>query len=186
MAGQFLAGAALLLAFLLLSRRGAGAIILLAAAQAVVVALAAAAAGQWWAALLVLAGKAVLLPAALWRAVPPDDVDAGIGVIPSLLAGGALLALSIAVALPVAPGGLALTREELALSLAVLLLGLLMLATRRHPLAQAAGLMSAEGAVMLAAIGAGMPMLPAVAAGGLVLLAALLAGLLALWREASP
>ncbi|MCX7371992.1 MAG: hypothetical protein NTW56_06090 [Alphaproteobacteria bacterium] len=162
--GQFLAGAALLLAFLQLSRRSVRAIILLAAAQAGLLALAAAAAGAWWVALLVLAGKAVLLPAALWKAAPDDATDTGIGVIASLLAGGALLALAIAVALPIAPGGLALSRQELALALAVLLLGLLMLATRRHPLAQAAGLMGAENAVLLAAIGAGLPgLLPLVA-----------------------
>ncbi|MCX7371552.1 MAG: hydrogenase-4 component E, partial [Alphaproteobacteria bacterium] len=85
------------------------------------------------------------------------------------------------------PGGLALSRQELALALAVLLLGLLMLATRRHPLAQAAGLMGAENAVLLAAIGAGLPGLLPLAAGGLAVVAAVVAGLLALWRaEEAP
>lgn len=186
-AGSFLAGAALLLAFLQLSRQGVRAIILLAAAQSALVAMAAAATGHAWVALLLLAAKAVLLPAALWRAAPNAETDAGIGVIASLLAGGALLALAIAVALPIAPGGLALSRQELALALAVLLLGLLMLATRRHPLAQAAGLMGVENAVLLAAIGAGLPGLLAVALGGLVVVAAVAAGLLALWRaEEAP
>jgi hydrogenase-4 component E len=69
-------------------------------------------------------------------------------------------------------------REDLAIALSVLLLGLLMMCTRRHALAQAAGLLSMENALMLAAVGAaGMPLVVELSAAGLVLVVAALAGL---------
>ena len=53
----------------------------------------------------------------------------------------------------------ALTREDLALALSVVLLGLLMMMTRRNAVSQVVGFMSLENGLILAATGAeGMPL----------------------------
>ena len=183
-------GAMLLCSFLLLSRRRMGGVIGLLAVQGLL--LAAAAAWQGWAqgaphlyasAGIALIAKGIAIPWALRTAVRRigDAPEEALGPMPALLAGGALLALAILVALPVSTGSRVLTREDLAVALAILLLGLLMMCTRRHALAQAAGLLSMENGLMLAAVGAaGMPLVVELSAAGLVLVVAALAGLFGL------
>ena len=62
--------------------------------------------------------------------------------------------------LPVTADADALTREDLALALAVVLLGLLMMITRRNAIGQVIGFMSLENGLILAAAGAkGMPLM---------------------------
>lgn len=190
-----LGGAMLLCSFLLLSQRRLGGAIWLLAVQGVL--LAAAAAWQGWAqeaphlyasAGIALVAKGIAIPWALRLAIrrigdeSPVPVNGGpraaLSPMPALLAGGALVALAILVALPVSTGSRVLTREDLAIALSILLLGLLMMCTRRHALAQAAGLLSMENALMLAAVGAaGMPLVVELSAAGLVLVVAALAGL---------
>ena len=182
-----LGGAMLLCSFLLLSQRRMSGIIWLLAVQGALLTLAAA--WQGWAqgaphlygsAGIALVFKAVGIPLALRVALRRigDEPEAAMPPMPALLAGGALVALAILVALPVSTGSRVLAREDLAIALSMLLLGLLMMCTRRHALAQAAGLLSMENALMLAAVGAaGMPLVVELSAAGLVLVVAGLAGL---------
>jgi hydrogenase-4 component E len=183
-----LGGAMLLCSFLLLTQRRLGGLIWLLAAQGLLLAMAAAWQGYsqgsvhlYASAAIALAAKAVAIPLALREATRRTGgaaADAGLPTIPALLGGGAMVALAILVALPASAGTSALMREDLAIALSILLLGLLMMCTRRHALAQAAGLLSMENALMLAAIGAaGMPLVVELSAAGLVLVVAALAGL---------
>lgn len=183
-----LGGGMLLCSFLLLTQRRLGGLIWLLAAQGLLLAMAAAWQGYsqasghlYTSAAIAFAAKAVAIPLALreaTRRVGGSAADAGLPAMPALLGGGAMLALAILVALPVSSGTSALAREDLAIALSILLLGLLMMCTRRHALAQAAGLLSMENALMLAAVGAaGMPLVVELSAAGLVLVVAALAGL---------
>ena len=70
-----------------------------------------------------------------------------------------LVALSILLVLPVGANVSLLAREDLAFALAVILLGLLMMITRRNAVTQIVGFMSLENGLVLAATGAkGMPL----------------------------
>jgi hydrogenase-4 component E len=183
-----LGGAMLLCSFLLLTQRRLGGVIWLLAVQGLLLAMAAAWQGYsqgsvhlYASAAIAVAAKAVAIPLALreaTRRTGGTGADAGLPTMPALLGGGAMVALAILVALPASAGTSALMREDLAIALSVLLLGLLMMCTRRHALAQAAGLLSMENALMLAAVGAaGMPLVVELSAAGLVLVVAALAGL---------
>lgn len=182
-----LGGGMLLCSFLLLTQRRLGGLIWLLAAQGLLLAMAAAWQGYsqgsahlYASAGIAFAAKAVTIPLALREATrrAGGGGDAGLPAMPALLGGGAMVALAILVALPVSTGTSALAREDLAIALSILLLGLLMMCTRRHALAQAAGLLSMENALMLAAVGAaGMPLVVELSAAGLVLVVAALAGL---------
>jgi hydrogenase-4 component E len=62
--------------------------------------------------------------------------------------------------LPVTADVTALTREDLALALSVVLLGLLTMITRRNAIGQVVGFMSLENGLILAAVGVeGMPLI---------------------------
>jgi hydrogenase-4 component E len=90
----------------------------------------------------------------------------------------ALVALAILVVLPTTPQSQALTREDLALALSVVLLGLLMMITRTSALTQVIGFLSLENGLILAAVGvAGMPMVVELSVAVLVLLAFIVFGL---------
>ena len=71
-----------------------------------------------------------------------------------------------------------LTREDLAIALSVVLLGLLVMTTRRSALAQIIGFLSTENGLVLAAIGMpGMPFVAEFSVALLVLLAFLVVGI---------
>jgi len=71
-----------------------------------------------------------------------------------------------------------LTREDLALALSVVLLGLLMMITRRTALTQTIGFLSMENGLMLAAVGmTGMPLVMEFSSAFLVMLAFIVFGL---------
>ena len=63
------------------------------------------------------------------------------------------MTLAILLVLPVTPDSAASTREDLALALSVVLLGLLMMITRRNAVTQVIGFMSLENGLILAAVG---------------------------------
>ena len=74
-------------------------------------------------------------------------------------AGMGLVALSMVVILRATPEADPLAREDLAFALSVLLLGLLVMVTRRNAVSQVIGFMSLENGLILAAAGAqGMPL----------------------------
>lgn len=114
-------------------------------------------------ALLTLTLKAIAIPVALHRIVQrlniQRTVEPALGIGLTMLAGVSLVTLSILLVLPVTENASALTREDLALSLSVVLLGLLMMISRRNAVSQVVGFMSIENGLILAAVGvAGMPL----------------------------
>jgi hydrogenase-4 component E len=180
---HMLGGGVLVLSFVLLYQRRVNAVVTVYALQAVV--LAAAAAWQGWAqgavhlyvtALIALAAKGVAIPIALRNIIRrlniQRDVDSALGVFPSMTIGMMLVALSITVVLPTTVQSAALTREDLALALSVVLLGLLMMITRRSALTQVIGFMSLENGLILAAVGVeGMPLVVELSVAVLVMMA---------------
>lgn len=185
---HLLGGAMLLASFVLLYQRRLEAVVTALAAQGVLLALAAAwqgwvqgAPGLYLTALIALAAKGILIPLLLRRMVarmpPAARIEATPRIGLSLVAGMGLVALSLLVALPVAANARALAREDLAMALSLVLIGLLMMATRRLAITQLAGLMTLENGLVLAAVGvAGMPLVVELSTAGLVLVVAILAG----------
>jgi hydrogenase-4 component E len=79
--------------------------------------------------------------------------------------------------LPTTLASQALTREDLALALSVVLLGLLMMITRRNALTQVVGFMSLENGLILAAVSvAGMPLIVELSVAFLVMVAFIVFG----------
>lgn len=188
---HLLGGSILLLSFVLLYQRRIGAVINAFATQGTLLALAAAwaahaqdAPGLYVTALLALAAKGVLIPLALHGIVRRLDlhrtVETALGVGPSLVAGVGLVALAMLAVLPATEGALALSRENLALALSVVLLGMLMMITRRNAISQVIGLLSIENGLVLAAVGAaGMPLVVELSTAALVLVIAVVAAVFA-------
>ena len=188
---HLLGGAVLLLSFVLLYQRRIGAVINAFATQGTLLALAAAwaahaqgAPGLYLTALLALAVKGMLIPLALHRLVRRMNlhrtVETALGVGWSMTAGVALVGLCILATLPATEGVRALARENLALAMSVVLLGMLMMITRRNAISQVIGLLSLENGLILAAVGvAGMPLVVELSTAALVLMLAIVAGVFA-------
>ena len=107
--------------------------------------------------------KGIVIPAALHRIVRRlgihREIEEVISAGPTMLTGLGLVALSILLVMPVGENVSVLVREDLAFALAVILLGLLMMITRRNAVTQIVGFMSLENGLVLAATGAkGMPL----------------------------
>ena len=120
--------------------------------------------------------KGMVIPYALRRMVVKvgihRDVEQVVGVGKTLMVGLALTALSLMLVLKVTKTASSFTREGLALALAVILLGLLMMITRRNAFTQIVGFMSIENGLILAATGArGMPLVVEVSVAFSVLIA---------------
>lgn len=114
-------------------------------------------------ALITLVLKAILMPVTLRRIAIKLNmqkvVEPALGIGATMLIGVSLVSLSILLVLPVTADATALTRENLALSLSVVLLGLLMMIARRNAVSQVIGFMSIENGLILAAVGVtGMPL----------------------------
>jgi hydrogenase-4 component E len=186
---QLLGGAVLVLSFGLLCQRRIGAMINLYALQALLLAAATAWQGQaqgapelFLAALIALGAKGIAMPLALHGIVRRlrmhRAVATALGVFPGMVIGVALVMLAILVVLPTPLQSQALTREDLALALPVVLLGLLMMVTWHDSLARVIGFLSLENGLILAAVGvAGMPMVVVLSVAVLVLLAGIVSGL---------
>ena len=180
---HLLGGATLLLSFALLSQRRISATIHTYALQAAVLALAACWQGYvqnashlYVTGIITFTAKGVIIPVALHRLVRrlklAGDVDPALGIFPSMALGVAMVALSIMVVLPTTVQSQALTREDLALALSVVLLGLLMMITRKSALTQVIGFMSLENGLILAAVSVdGMPLVVELSVAVLVLVA---------------
>jgi hydrogenase-4 component E len=99
------------------------------------------------------------------------------GIGPTMLAGMGLVALSMMVMLRATAGADPLAREDLAFALAVILLGLLIMVTRRNAVSQIVGFMSLENGLILAATGAkGMPLVVEISIAFSVLIALIVIG----------
>jgi hydrogenase-4 component E len=131
---------------------------------------------------LALTLKALLIPTALRRIVRQLDihreVETAVGIGLTMLVGVGLVALSIVLMLKVTAGFDPLGRQDLAFALAVILLGLLMMVTRRNAVSQVVGFMSLENGLILAASGArGMPLVVEISIAFSVLIAFIVIGL---------
>jgi hydrogenase-4 component E len=125
--------------------------------------------------------KAIIIPVALHRMVQKLGIHREIetvgGIGPTMLMGIGLVALSLVVMLKAAAGADPLAREDLALALAVILLGLLMMVTRQNAVSQIIGFMSLENGLILAAAGAkGMPLVVEISVAFSVLVAFIVIG----------
>jgi len=133
-------------------------------------------------AILALLFKAIAIPTALHRIVERLGIHRSIenivGVGVTMLFGICLVGLSIVVMLPVTTAADALTREDLAFALSVVLLGLLVMVTRRNAVSQVVGFMSLENGLVLAATGAkGMPLVVEISVAFSILIAFIVIGI---------
>ncbi len=133
-------------------------------------------------AVIALAFKAIVIPVALHRIVVRlgihRQLETVVGVGPTIMFGMGLVALSIAVILPVLPDADPLAREDLAFALSVVLLGLLMMISRRNAVSQVIGFMSLENGLVLAATGAkGMPLVVEISVAFSILIAFIVIGI---------
>ena len=132
-------------------------------------------------ALIALVLKAVIIPVALRRMVVRlgihRSIETVVGIGPTMLFGMALVALSMVVMLKATATADPLAREDLAFALSVVLLGLLMMVTRRNAVSQVVGFMSLENGTILAATGAkGMPLVVEISVAFSVLIAFIVIG----------
>ena len=107
---------------------------------------------------IALVFKAIAIPLLLHRMVVRmgihREIEKVVGVGTAMLLGMGLVALSMVVMLRVTHEATPLAREDLAFALSVVLLGLLMMVTRRNAVSQVIGFMSLENGLVLAATGA--------------------------------
>jgi hydrogenase-4 component E len=131
---------------------------------------------------IALVFKAIIIPVALRRIMVRlgihREIETVVGVGPAMLLGIALVALSMVVMLRVTADADPLAREDLAFALSVVLLGLLMMVTRRNAVSQVIGFMSLENGLVLAATGAkGMPLVVEISVAFSVLIAFIVIGI---------
>ena len=106
------------------------------------------------------------------------EIEAVFSIGLTMLAGLALVALSLEVMLPLTAKAAPVVREDIALALSVVLIGLLMMVTRRNAVSQVVGFMSLENGIILAATGAqGMPLVVEISVAFSVLIAFIVIGI---------
>jgi hydrogenase-4 component E len=126
--------------------------------------------------------KAIIIPVTLHRIIVRlgihREIETALSVGLTMIGGIGLVALSMVVMLRVTPGADALAREDLAFALSVVLLGLLIMVTRRNAVSQVVGFMSLENGLVLAATGAkGMPLVVEISVAFSVLIAFIVIGI---------
>jgi hydrogenase-4 component E len=186
---HFLAGTLVLLSFMQLYQDRLTALLHIFALHALVLALSV----GWQAyvqdaphlyvtAAIALVFKAIVIPVVLRRIIVRLGIHreietvGGIGL--TMLAGIGLVALSMVVILRVTGGADPFAREDLAFALAVILLGLLMMVSRRNAVSQVIGFMSLENGLVLAATGAkGMPLVVEISVAFSILIAFIVIGI---------
>ena len=186
---HMLAGSLVLMSFIQLYQQRLSALLNVFALHALVLALSVAwqayvqnAPHLYITALIALVFKAIVIPLALRRIVIRlgihREIENVFGVGLAMLLGIGLVALSMVVMLRVTSGADPLAREDLAFALSVVLLGLLMMVTRRNAVSQVVGFMSLENGLVLAATGAkGMPLVVEISVAFSVLIAFIVIGI---------
>jgi hydrogenase-4 component E len=186
---HLLAGSLVLVSFLMLYQDRLSALLNTYALHALVLALSVAwqafiqqAPHLYVTAAIALAFKAVLIPVTLHRIVRRlgihREIETVVGIGLTMLAGMALVALAMVVMLRVTPEAAPLARQDLAFALAVVLLGLLLMVTRRNAVSQVVGFMSLENGLVLAATGArGMPLVVEISVAFSILIAFIVIGI---------
>ncbi len=185
---HLLAGGLVLMSFALIYQDRLSSLINVFAAHATVLALAVAwqayaqnAPHLYVTAFIALGFKAIIIPVALQRIIKRlgihREIETVVGVGPTMLAGIGLVALSMVVMLRVTEEADRLAREDLAFALSVVLLGLLIMVTRRNAVSLIIGFMSLENGLVLAATGAkGMPLVVEISVAFSVLIAFIVIG----------
>jgi hydrogenase-4 component E len=131
---------------------------------------------------IALVVKAIVIPIALHRIIVRlgihRDIETVVGIGQIMLGGIALVALSILVMRPITAEAGTLVREDLSFALSVILLGLLMMVSRRNAVGQVIGFMSIENGLILAATGAkGMPLVVEISVAFSILIALIVIGI---------
>jgi hydrogenase-4 component E len=131
---------------------------------------------------IALGFKAMLIPWALRRIVfrlgIHREIETVVGIGVTMLAGIGLVALSLEVMLPVTAHADPIAREDISLALSVVLIGLLIMVTRRNAVSQVVGFLSLENGVNLAAAGAqGMPLVVEISVAFSILIAFIVIGI---------
>ncbi len=186
---HFLAGGLVLVSFMLLYQDRLYALLNTFALQAFVLALSVAwqafiqdAPHLYVTASIALVFKAIFIPLVLHKIIQRlgihREIESVVGVSTTMIAGIGLVALSMVVMLKVTAAADALAREDLAFALSVVLLGLLMMITRRNAVSQVVGFMSLENGLVLAATGAkGMPLVVEISVAFSILIAFIVIGI---------
>jgi hydrogenase-4 component E len=131
---------------------------------------------------IALVFKAIVIPVALHRMIVRlgihREIETVVGMGLAMLVGMGLVALSTVVMLDVTAEADPLAREDLAFALSVVLLGLLLMVTRRNAVSQVVGFMSLENGLVLAATGAkGMPFVVEISVAFSILIAFIVIGI---------
>jgi hydrogenase-4 component E len=131
---------------------------------------------------IALVFKAIVIPVALHRMIVRlgihREIETVVGVGLTMLLGMGLVALSMVVMLRVTAAADPLARQDLAFALSVVLLGLLLMVTRRNAVSQVVGFMSLENGLVLAATGAkGMPLVVEISVAFSILIAFIVIGI---------
>ena len=131
---------------------------------------------------IALGFKAILIPLMLHRIIfrlgIHREIETVVGIGVTMLAAMGLVALSLDVMLPVTAHADPIAREDIALALSVVLIGLLMMVTRRNAVSQVVGFLSLENGIILAATGArGMPLVVEISVAFSVLIAFIVVGI---------
>ncbi len=180
---HFLAGLMLVVSFALIYQDRVLAVLRAFAVQAIVLSIAVA--WEAWVqdrphlyitSALALGLKGIVIPMALHRMIfrlgIHRDVEQVVGVGRTMLIGLGITALSLMLVLKATAAAPSLAREGLAIALAIILLGMLMMITRRNAVTQIIGFMSIENGLILAATGArGMPLVVEISVAFSVLIA---------------
>jgi hydrogenase-4 component E len=186
---HLLAGSLVLVSFVMLYQDRLSALLNTYALHALVLALAVAwqaliqdAPHLYVTAAIALAFKALVIPVTLHRIIRRlgihREIETVVGIGLTMLAGMALVALAMVVMLRVTPEADPLARQDLAFALAVVLLGLLLMVTRRNAVSQVVGFMSLENGLVLAATGArGMPLVVEISVAFSILIAFIVIGI---------
>ena len=186
---HLLAGGLVLVSFMLLYQDRLYAVLNIYAFHALVLALSVAwqaltqdAPHLYVTAAIALIFKAIVIPLALHRIIQRlgihREIETVVGIGPTMIAGIGLVALSMVVMLRVTAEADPLAREDLAFALSVVLLGLLMMVTRRNAVSQVVGFMSLENGLVLAATGVkGMPLVVEISVAFSILIAFIVIGI---------
>ena len=186
---HMLAGGLVLVSFLMLYQDRLSALLNTYALHALVLALSVAwqahiqhAPHLYVTAAIALAFKALVIPLTLHRIVRRlgihREIETVVGIGLTMLAGMALVALAMVVMLGVTADAHPLARQDLAFALAVVLLGLLLMVTRRNAVSQVVGFMALENGLVLAATGArGMPLVVEISVAFSILIAFIVIGI---------
>jgi hydrogenase-4 component E len=131
---------------------------------------------------IALGFKAIVIPVVLRRMIVRlgihREIETAVGLGLTMLAGIGLVALSMEVMLPITSGADPIAREDIALALSVVLIGMLVMVTRRNAVGQVIGFMSLENGIVLAATGAqGMPLVVEFSVAFSVLIAFIVIGI---------